>query len=179
MTTAKEMPGHVNAAYRDAAENIIFLKRQQWLATNYVLLLYAAIFVISAYYFSRTDVARNWLGVLTIGAFVIHWWILHLLDPLAQALQILGHDVFRDDSALGSNDRRESYDVVAATGTDIRDSHPGFDPEQAHELARFVGIVALLFVVPDRADNVRHRAIGFRKGDRRHARLRDEVLRSA
>jgi len=65
MTTAKQMPGHVNAAYRDAAENIIFLKRQQWLATNYVLLLYAAIFLISAYYFSRTDVARNWLGVLT------------------------------------------------------------------------------------------------------------------
>jgi len=27
-----------------------------------------------------TDVARNWLGVLTIGAFVIHWWILHLLQ---------------------------------------------------------------------------------------------------
>jgi hypothetical protein len=25
-------------------ENILFLKRQQWLATNYVLLLYAAIF---------------------------------------------------------------------------------------------------------------------------------------
>jgi hypothetical protein len=41
-------------------------------------------------------------------------------------------------------------------------------------LARFVGIVALLFVVPDRADDVRDRAIGFRKGDRRHARLRHE-----
>jgi hypothetical protein len=46
MPTAKQMPGHVNAAYRDAAENIIFLKRQQWLATNYVLLLYAAIFLL-------------------------------------------------------------------------------------------------------------------------------------
>ena len=71
--------------------------------------------------------------------------------PLAQALQILGHDVFRDDAALGSNDRRESYDVVAATGADVRDSHPGFDPEQAHELARFVG------------------TIGLGKGDRRRA----------
>jgi len=71
------MPGHVGAAYRDAVDNILFLKRQQWLATNYVLLLYAAIFVISAHYFSRTDVARNWLGVITIAAFVVHWWMLH------------------------------------------------------------------------------------------------------
>ena len=76
----RQMPGHVNAAYRDAVENILFLKRQQWLATNYVLLLYAAIFVISAYYFSRTDVARNRLGVLTIAAFVVHWWMLHLFQ---------------------------------------------------------------------------------------------------
>jgi len=72
-----QVPGHVKAAYRDAVDNILFLKRQQWLATNYVLLLYAAIFLISAHYFSRTDVARNWLGVITIAAFVIHWWMLH------------------------------------------------------------------------------------------------------
>ena len=73
----RQMPGHVEAAYRSAVKYIIFLKRQQWLATNYVLLLYAAIFVISAHYFSRTDVARNWLGILTIIAFVVHWWMLH------------------------------------------------------------------------------------------------------
>jgi hypothetical protein len=48
--------------------------------TNCVLLLYAAIFVISAYYFSRTDVARNWLGVITITAFVVHWWMLHIFQ---------------------------------------------------------------------------------------------------
>src|SRR5262245_5760694 len=73
----RQMPGHLKWAYRDAVDNILFLKRQQWLATNYVLLLYAAIFLISAHYFSRTDVARNWLGVITIAAFVIHWWMLH------------------------------------------------------------------------------------------------------
>ena len=47
----RQTPGHVAAAYRDAVDNIVFLKRQQWLATNYVLLLYVAIFVISAHYF--------------------------------------------------------------------------------------------------------------------------------
>ena len=40
----RQMPRHVEVAYKDAVENIVFLKRQQWLATNYVLLLYAAIF---------------------------------------------------------------------------------------------------------------------------------------
>src|SRR4029450_4651293 len=72
----RQMPEHVEAAYRDAVDNIFLLKRQQWLATNYVLLLYAAIFLISGHYFSRTDVARNWLGVITIAAFVVHWWTL-------------------------------------------------------------------------------------------------------
>ena len=76
----RQMPVHVEAAYKDAVDNIIFLKRQQWLATNYALLVYAAIFVISAHYFSRTDLARNWLGVLTIATFVIHWYMLHLFQ---------------------------------------------------------------------------------------------------
>jgi hypothetical protein len=55
----RQMPEHVKAAYRGAVDNILFLKRQQWLATNYVLLLYVAVFLISAHYFSRTDVART------------------------------------------------------------------------------------------------------------------------
>jgi len=46
---AQQMPEHVGTAYKDAVDNIIFLKRQQWLATNYALLVYAAIFVISAH----------------------------------------------------------------------------------------------------------------------------------
>jgi hypothetical protein len=77
---AQQMPEHVGFAYKDALDNILFLKRQQWLATNYVLLLYAAIFIISAHYFSRTDLARNWLGVLTIVAFIIHWYMLNLFQ---------------------------------------------------------------------------------------------------
>jgi hypothetical protein len=46
----RQMPVHVEAAYKDAVDNIIFLNRQQWVATNYAPLLYAAIFVISAEY---------------------------------------------------------------------------------------------------------------------------------
>jgi hypothetical protein len=79
-TAAEQMPEHVETAYKAAVDNIIFLKRQQWLATNYALLVYAAIFLISAHYFSRTDLARNWLGVLTIATFIIHWCMLHLFQ---------------------------------------------------------------------------------------------------
>ena len=73
----RQMPEHVRAAYRGAVDNILFLKRQQWLATNYVLLLYVAVFLISAHYFSRTDVARNWLGIITIITFFVHWYMLN------------------------------------------------------------------------------------------------------
>jgi hypothetical protein len=76
----RQMPRQVEAAYKDAAENIIFLKRQRWLATNYALLVYAAIFLISAHYFTRTNVARNWLGLLTIVTFISHWYMMHLFQ---------------------------------------------------------------------------------------------------
>jgi hypothetical protein len=31
----RQMPLHVEAAYKDAVDNIISLKREQWAATNY------------------------------------------------------------------------------------------------------------------------------------------------
>jgi hypothetical protein len=71
---------HIKAAYKDAVDNIIFLKRQQWVATNYALLVYAAIFVISAQYFSRTDFARNALGIVAIATFSIHWYVIFVFQ---------------------------------------------------------------------------------------------------
>jgi len=107
----RQMPGHVKAAYRDAVENILFLKRQQWLATNYVLLLYVAIFVISAHYFSRTDVARNWLGAITIAAFVIHWWTLHSfqrsIETFRNRLAWVYRSYFSEDERAGLDLRLE------------------------------------------------------------------------
>jgi hypothetical protein len=34
--TTREMPRHVEVAYKDAVENIIFNKKQQWVTTNYL-----------------------------------------------------------------------------------------------------------------------------------------------
>ena len=77
---ARQMTAHVEAAYKDAVENINFLKRQQWVATNYAVLVYAAIFVISGTYFSRTDFARNMLGIVTLVTFVIHWYMIYVFQ---------------------------------------------------------------------------------------------------
>src|SRR5262249_46344029 len=70
----------------------------------------------------------------------------------------------------------QPYDIIAAACANVRDGHPGFDAEQTHELACFAGSVALLFVVPDWADNVGDRTIGLWKGGSRRARSRQEFL---
>jgi hypothetical protein len=59
---------------------MMFFKRQQWVATNYAILVYAAIFVISAEYFSRTDFARNWLGIIAIATFFFHLYVIYSFD---------------------------------------------------------------------------------------------------
>ena len=68
----RQMPVHVEATYKDAGDNVIFMKRQQW--------VYAAIFVISSQYFSRTDFARNSLGVIAIVVFVVHCYMMYLFQ---------------------------------------------------------------------------------------------------
>jgi hypothetical protein len=48
--------------------------------TTYALLVYAATFIISARFFSRTDVARGWLGVVVLLAFAYHLYMIKLLQ---------------------------------------------------------------------------------------------------
>jgi cellobiose-specific phosphotransferase system component IIC len=91
----RQMPWHVEAAYKDAADNIIFLKRQQWVATNYALLVYAAIFVISAQYFSRTDFARNALGIVAIATFLTHCYIMFAFQRAIDKFRSRLHWIYR------------------------------------------------------------------------------------
>jgi hypothetical protein len=57
----------------------MFNKKQQWVTTNYALLVYAAIFTVSANFFSRNDAVRALLGLLTGLTFVYHLYMLKLL----------------------------------------------------------------------------------------------------
>jgi hypothetical protein len=75
-----EMPRHVEVAYKDTVDNIMFNKKQQWVTTNYAILVYAAIFVVSANFFSRNDTVRALLGVLTALTFLYHLYMLKLLQ---------------------------------------------------------------------------------------------------
>jgi hypothetical protein len=93
--TERQMPEHIGAAYRDAVDNLIFLKRQQWVATNYALLVYAAIFVISAQYFQRTDFARNLLGIVAIVAFFIHWYMMFLFQSAIEKFRARLYWIYR------------------------------------------------------------------------------------
>jgi hypothetical protein len=76
----RQMPGHVEAAYKEVVNNIFFMKRQQWVTTNYTILVYAAIFIISARFFTRTDLARGWLGLLTFLTFFYHLYMIKLFQ---------------------------------------------------------------------------------------------------
>src|SRR5512133_1080099 len=91
----RQMPAHIGAAYRDAVDHIMFLKRQQWVATNYVLIVYAAIFVISAQYFSRTDFARNTLGIVALVAFFIHWYMMLLFQSAIEKFRSRLYWIYR------------------------------------------------------------------------------------
>ena len=126
----RQMPVHVEAAYKDAVDNIIFLKRQQWLATNYALLVYAAIFVISAHYFSRTDLARNWLGVLTIATFVIHWYMLHLFQ----------REIEKFRNRLGWI-YRTYFSAEERAGLDVK-----LEPPYWYQPEVYIGLIAVSFV---------------------------------
>lgn len=79
----RQMPAHVEAAYKEVVENIFFAKRHQWMTTNYALLVYAAIFIVSAHYFSRTDVARGWLGFVT---FLTFFYPLYMIKALQDTI---------------------------------------------------------------------------------------------
>ena len=76
----RPMPGHVEVAYKEVVNNIFFIKRQQWVTTNYTILVYAAIFIISARFFTRTDLARGWLGLLTFLTFFYHLYMIKLFQ---------------------------------------------------------------------------------------------------
>lgn len=101
----RQMPGHVEAAYKDASDNILFLKRQQWVATNYALVVYAAIFAIAAQLFHRTDFARNSLGILAIVTFVIHGYMMFVfqraIDRFTARLYWIYRTYFTGDERAG------------------------------------------------------------------------------
>jgi hypothetical protein len=103
----RHMPGHVEAAYKEVVNNIFFLKRQQWVTTNYTLLVYAAIFIIASRFFTRTDEARGWLGLLTFLTFFYHLYMIKLfqdaITSFRDRLAWIYRTYFSADEQVGLN----------------------------------------------------------------------------
>jgi hypothetical protein len=101
------MPPHIQTAYKEAINNVVFHKRQQWVSTNYALLVYAAIFLVSARFFSRTDLARGWLGLLVILTFAYHMIMLRLLQDMltkcTDRLAWIYTNYFTEEERVGLN----------------------------------------------------------------------------
>ena len=120
----RQMPAHVQAAYEDAVNNVIFLKRQQWVATNYAIVEYAAIFVISDQFYSRTDFARNTLGIVTLVTFGTHWYMMYLfqraVNKLRRRLDWIYQTYFSReervglDLPMGQTSHQEQWEVATA-----------------------------------------------------------------
>jgi hypothetical protein len=62
---------------------------------DYALLVYAAIFVISAQYFQRTDFARNLLGIVAIVTFFIHWHMMFLFQSAIEKFRARLYWIYR------------------------------------------------------------------------------------
>ena len=104
---ARQMPGHIEAAYKEVVNNIFFFKRQQWVTTNYTILVYAAIFIVSAKFFTRTDLARGLLGLLTFLTFFYHLYMIKLfqdaITSFRDRLAWIYRSYFSADEQVGLN----------------------------------------------------------------------------
>jgi hypothetical protein len=104
---ARQMPGHIEAAYKEVVNNIFFIKRQQWVTTNYTILVYAAIFIVSAEFFTRTDLARGWLGLITFLTFFYHLYMIKLfqdaITSFRDRLAWIYRSYFSADEQVGLN----------------------------------------------------------------------------
>ena len=77
------------------------------MTTNYTILVYVAIFIVSAMFFSRTDVARGWLGFLTFVTFFYHLHMIKLfqdtITSFRDRLAWIYRTYFSADEQVGLN----------------------------------------------------------------------------
>ena len=109
----RQMPGHIEAAYKEVVNNIFFIKRQQWVTTNYTILVYAAIFIVSAEFFTRTDLARGWLGLITFLTFFYHLYMIKLFQDAITSFRDRLAWIYR---SYFSADEQVGLNSVAAAG---------------------------------------------------------------
>jgi hypothetical protein len=77
MAANDDMPAQVGAAYKDATDNLIFLKRQQWQVINYSIIVQAALYVLWRDS-GQMKMLLHWLTVAPAAVSILVLWIMHL-----------------------------------------------------------------------------------------------------
>lgn len=73
-----EMPSRVEIAYRDAIDNIMFAKRQQWAITNYAIAAYIGIFAVAQSIRDIQSVEQYLASFLLLCIFLYCCYVLNL-----------------------------------------------------------------------------------------------------
>jgi hypothetical protein len=73
----RQMPPQHVQAYKDAVDNLIFLKRQQWQITNYSVIAQAALFILSKQVSPNPKAFLEWLTIPTMIVSIVVLWFMH------------------------------------------------------------------------------------------------------
>lgn len=73
-------PPRLQVFYQDCADNIRFLKQQQWRVTNYALLIYAAVYLLHSELSVKACEVKAGLSVLLALAWLFSLFVLYQLE---------------------------------------------------------------------------------------------------
>jgi hypothetical protein len=76
MSPEEDFPSRLQVFYQDCVDNIRFLKQQQWRATNYALLVYAAAYFVRKETPLHTCYGKAALTAILVVTFGINVWLL-------------------------------------------------------------------------------------------------------
>ena len=97
----KEMGPAVSAFYNDVVDNIRFAKQQQWRVTNYVSLVYVALFALNLQLEDPTRFEMTVLTFLTVAAMIlgayVMWSLMNWLRRLEERLNAIYRTYFSEE----------------------------------------------------------------------------------
>jgi hypothetical protein len=95
----------VKILYKGAIDNIIFLKRQQWVITNYALVVYAAVITIA----KNATINEKWaLSILAVAAWLYGTWC---MVHTQRSLTKLRGSIFHIYQTFFTEDERRAFDT--------------------------------------------------------------------
>lgn len=106
-----EMSEGVKLLYKGAADNIIFLKRQQWVITNYALVVYAAVVALS----NGANIHEKWaLSIMAFCAWAYgSWCMVHTQKTMTK----LRSTMFEIYAEFFTEEQRDKYRLWAKKPT--------------------------------------------------------------